>query len=156
MNNARQDASGFRTGRFVITFMIIAALAWMGRQRNETHYSSNPSAQIGYEIGWWIGVLLISLVVYWITSLLMKIGRKKAQLPVLTAERIETTPEELIVYLQGKAIHLPWAQCSPKLATASEKERMEAKLSPGGSGIYWPLINEDLSVNGLARLAEAG
>ena len=28
---------------------------------------------------------------------------------------------------------------------------MEAELSPGGHGIHWPLIDEDLSVSGLLR-----
>ena len=74
----------------------------------------------------------------------------------LTAERIEATPEELILYLQGKKLHLPWSRCSDRLAHANTRERLEAKLSPGGYGIHWPLLDEDLSVQGLARLAEAG
>jgi Protein of unknown function (DUF2442) len=34
---------------------------------------------------------------------------------------------------------------------ASEHERLLAELSPGDYGINWPLIDEDLSVNGLFK-----
>jgi Protein of unknown function (DUF2442) len=38
-----------------------------------------------------------------------------------------------------------------RLAAATEQERLAAELSPGGYGIHWPLIDEDLSVNGLLK-----
>ncbi len=46
------------------------------------------------------------------------------------ATAIETTPEGLVLVLG---------------------ERMNAELSPGGYGIHWPLVDEDLSINGLLR-----
>jgi hypothetical protein len=48
-------------------------------------------------------------------------------------------------------VRIPWEQCSQRLSSATEQERMNAELSPGGYGIHWPLIDEDLSVNGLLR-----
>ena len=70
--------------------------------------------------------------------------------PVLAAA-IETTTVALIVVLHGHRISIPWDRCSPALAAASDAQRRCAELSPGGYGIYWPLIDEDLSVGGLVR-----
>jgi hypothetical protein len=35
------------------------------------------------------------------------------------------------------------------LAAAAPEERRRAELSPGGYGIHWPLLDEDLSIGGL-------
>ncbi len=67
------------------------------------------------------------------------------------ATAIETTPEALVLVLGERKIRLPWEKCSLRLAAATAGERMQAELSPGGYGIHWPLIDEDLSVNGLLR-----
>jgi len=74
----------------------------------------------------------------------------------ITAERIEMTPSELVLHVQGAVLRLPWDRCSPCLAKASTPQRMDAKLSPGGYGIHWPGLDEDLSVQGLVRLAKVG
>jgi hypothetical protein len=70
---------------------------------------------------------------------------------LLTATTIETTREGLVLLIGKRKISIPWEKCSKRLATATEQERMNAELSPGGYGIHWPLIDEDLSVNGLLR-----
>ncbi|MGD0308875.1 MAG: DUF2442 domain-containing protein [Acidobacteriota bacterium] len=69
----------------------------------------------------------------------------------ITATGIELTPKALILVLGDRRLRIPWEKCSKMLAAASEKERMKAELSPGGYGIHWPLIDEDLSVNGLLK-----
>jgi len=69
----------------------------------------------------------------------------------ITATAIETTPEALVLLLGERNVRVPWEKCSSRLAAATESERMQAELSPGGYGIHWPLIDEDLSVNGLLR-----
>lgn len=69
----------------------------------------------------------------------------------ITATAIETTPEALILVLGERRVRMPWEQCSRRLAAASETERLQAELSPGGYGIHWLLIDEDLSINGLLR-----
>jgi len=71
----------------------------------------------------------------------------------VTAQSIKTTPQSLILIMEDRQVEIPWGKCSPRLAGASEKERLTAELSPGGYGIHWPLIDEDLSVNGLVREA---
>ncbi len=67
----------------------------------------------------------------------------------LTAKKIETTPEGLVVDRENRRVLIQWGKCSPRLATATERERLTAELSPGGYGIHWPLLDEDLSIGGL-------
>jgi hypothetical protein len=40
-------------------------------------------------------------------------------------------------------------EVSPVLAKASEKERNTFEISPSGYGIHWPLLDEDISFDGL-------
>ena len=68
---------------------------------------------------------------------------------LITAISIETTDAELIIRLADREVKIPWQQCSPILATATADQRGRAELSPGGYGIHWPLLDEDLSVGGL-------
>ncbi len=74
----------------------------------------------------------------------------KAIEPV-TAKKVETTSEGVMIVLSDRRILIPWEKCSRKLAGATERERLTAELSPGGYGIHWPLLDEDLSINGLLR-----
>jgi hypothetical protein len=67
----------------------------------------------------------------------------------ITARSIETTAEMLIIHLPDRVVRVPWAKCSASLAAATSEQRCNAELSPGGYGIHWPLIDEDLSVGGL-------
>ena len=64
----------------------------------------------------------------------------------ITAESIETTDQELIIGLADGDVRIPWEHCSTKLAAATTQQRAEAELSPGGYGIHWPTIDEDLAV----------
>lgn len=41
------------------------------------------------------------------------------------------------------------ATISTRLETASELERNKFEISPSGYGIHWPLIDEDLTIDGL-------
>ena len=68
---------------------------------------------------------------------------------VITATSIETTDDELVIRLADREVRIPWAQCSPILANATAEQRRRAELSPGGYGIHWPLLDEDLSIGGL-------
>ena len=72
--------------------------------------------------------------------------------PVL-AKAIETTPDALVLILEGKSASIPWEKCSERLARASMTERSRAVLSPSGYGIHWPLIDEDLAVGPLIKAA---
>ena len=46
-----------------------------------------------------------------------------------------------------KIFHLN--EVSPVLLKASEKERNTFEISPSGYGIHWPLLDEDISIDGL-------
>ena len=72
--------------------------------------------------------------------------------PVL-AKAIETTPDALILIMEGGPVSIPWEKCSERLARASLIERNRAVLSPSGCGIHWPLIDEDLAVGPLLLAA---
>jgi hypothetical protein len=69
----------------------------------------------------------------------------------ITATAIEPTREWLGLLVGKRTVRIPWEKCSARLAFATEQEHLNAELSPGGYGIHWPLIDEDLSVNGLIR-----
>lgn len=68
---------------------------------------------------------------------------------VITATSIETTDAELIIRLADREVRVPWERFSPILANATAEQHHRAELSPGGYGIHWPQLDEDLSVGGL-------
>lgn len=62
------------------------------------------------------------------------------------------------VYFKGASLHLtidghakrfPLREISPRLFQATEGERQRFEVSPSGYGIHWPLLDEDLSIDGL-------
>lgn len=69
----------------------------------------------------------------------------------ITASAIEARGDALILVLTDRKVRIPWEHCSQKLAGATDLERSTFELSPGGYGIHWPLLDEDLSVPGLVR-----
>jgi len=70
------------------------------------------------------------------------------------AQSIHTTAEKLLICSGRDEFSIAWQDCSVRLAQASESERLQAELSPGGYGIHWPLIDEDLTINGLLNKME--
>ena len=64
---------------------------------------------------------------------------------------VRITDEALIVQLKdGREIHAPLSWF-PRLQRATEEQRSKWESSAAGYGIHWPLIDEDLSVDGLLR-----
>lgn len=61
----------------------------------------------------------------------------------------------MILTVDHQTYRLPIDQASSRLAHASETERNLYQVSPSGYGIHWPMLDEDLSINGLIRLAQA-
>ena len=59
------------------------------------------------------------------------------------------TENRLIIEIDGEEKSYDLHSVSPALAEASEPERMTYEVSPSGYGIHWPLIDEDISVDGL-------
>jgi hypothetical protein len=68
---------------------------------------------------------------------------------------VRCTDDYLIVDLMdGRTISVPLAWY-PRLANATIEERSNWEVSGGGYGIHWPVIDEDLSTEGLLRGAPA-
>jgi hypothetical protein len=55
----------------------------------------------------------------------------------------------LMVTVNGKLQKVPLKKASPILEKATEEERNRFEISPSGYGIHWPLLDEDLSIDGL-------
>ncbi|MEQ8954503.1 MAG: DUF2442 domain-containing protein, partial [Gammaproteobacteria bacterium] len=49
----------------------------------------------------------------------------------------------------GKSHTFELDEVSNLLATASDEEVANFEVSPAGYGIHWPLIDEDISIDGL-------
>ena len=64
-------------------------------------------------------------------------------------EKISFGQERLLLTVDGKKYSLPLADVSQRLVKASRAEREKYEISPSGYGIHWPLIDEDLSIDGL-------
>jgi hypothetical protein len=64
-------------------------------------------------------------------------------------EKVAFDKGKLTLKVDGKELKLKLADISGKLADASADEREKYEISPSGYGIYWPLIDEDLSIDGL-------
>jgi hypothetical protein len=58
----------------------------------------------------------------------------------------------LVLIVDGKEIKANVATLSPALAAATEKERNTFEISPSGYGIHWPLIDEDISIDGMLEI----
>lgn len=74
----------------------------------------------------------------------------RATRPII-AKSIEATVKELVICLDRREVRIRWEECSPQLARATTEQRCCAELSPGGYGIHWPLIDEDLTIGHLVR-----
>ena len=73
---------------------------------------------------------------------------------MVATHKIETIRfDNEFIYLQidSKEIKAPLEKVSSKLKNADDIQRMLYKISPSGYGIHWPLLDEDLSVDGLIR-----
>ena len=67
--------------------------------------------------------------------------------------RVDETPLEVDL-MDGRTIAVPLAWY-PRLANATADQRNHWELAGGGYGIHWPMIDEDLSTEGLLRGARA-
>ena len=67
---------------------------------------------------------------------------------------IEFNRELIILSVDGKTYQIPIVQASKRLAEATDTERKMYRISPSGYGIHWYAIDEDLTTQGLIKLAE--
>ena len=61
----------------------------------------------------------------------------------------------LVITIDGERKRFQLNEVSPALEKASTAERNHFEISPSGYGIHWPLLDEDISVDGLLGIAHA-
>ena len=71
-----------------------------------------------------------------------------------SVENVEFSDEHLLLVVDGQTYRIALAACSPRLARASMAQRRRFEVSPGGYGIHWPEIDEDLAIGPLLKKAE--
>jgi hypothetical protein len=57
--------------------------------------------------------------------------------------------KNLLLTIDGEERSFPLNKISSLLSKASDKEKNTYEISPSGYGIHWPLLDEDLSIDGL-------
>lgn len=76
----------------------------------------------------------------------------------LRGEDMDKAHDLLLLRWNGPILHLQvdgvehefdLAKESPVLAAATQQQRERIEMSPSGYGLYWPELDEDLSVDGL-------
>ena len=55
----------------------------------------------------------------------------------------------MVLKVDGREYKFPLASISERLAGASSVKREKYEITPSGYGIHWPLLDEDLSIDGL-------
>ena len=55
----------------------------------------------------------------------------------------------MILTIDGREKTFQVSEISPALQNASEQEKNLFEISSSGYGIHWPLLDEDLSIDGL-------
>ncbi len=68
-------------------------------------------------------------------------------------QEIEFDDTNLILSVDGQEYRLPLSAVSHKLAKGRDAERRIYQISPSGYGVRWPVVDEDLSIDGLLKLA---
>ena len=64
-------------------------------------------------------------------------------------ERVAFIKDYLVLKVDGREYKFRLADISARLAKAAPEKREKYEISPAGYGIHWPLIDEDLSIDGL-------
>jgi len=59
----------------------------------------------------------------------------------------------LVITIDHQTKRFPLGAVSQSLLRASEEERQSFEISPSGYGIHWPLLDEDISVDGLLDIS---
>jgi len=68
-------------------------------------------------------------------------------------EGLSFDTDSMNLTIDGKTYTFPINIVSETLSQATLEQRMTFEISDSGYGIHWPLIDEDLSVDGLVRTA---
>jgi hypothetical protein len=66
-------------------------------------------------------------------------------------ESVDFRENNLLLRVDGQALELPLEVVSNRLLNAEAWQRQLYEISPSGYGIHWPVLDEDLSIDGLLR-----
>ena len=69
--------------------------------------------------------------------------------PYHIIENATVDNDELILTIDRQKYKFVFSNISSRLSAASRLERERFEISPSGYGIHWPLLDEDLSIDGL-------
>lgn len=64
---------------------------------------------------------------------------------------VETGEVKLTLEVDGTTVSAQWRALSPRLGEAPQVAREAIEVSPAGYGLHWPLVDEDLSIDGILR-----
>ena len=70
-------------------------------------------------------------------------------------QRVAFSDDEMVLVVDGVTHRFDLGTVSQRLFKASQAERERCEISPSGYGIHWPLIDEDLSIDGLLGVTQA-
>jgi hypothetical protein len=70
-------------------------------------------------------------------------------------ENLKFEGQTLILRIDGEEKKFPLDGVSSVLERASDKERNAFEISPSGYGIHWPLLDEDISIDGLLQIVHS-
>jgi len=76
-------------------------------------------------------------------------AKEKAMKVYHKIESLTFSKDNLIITIDGKKRTYALKDVSLKLTRASATQRSAYEISPSGYGIHWPLLDEDLSIDGL-------
>jgi len=70
-------------------------------------------------------------------------------------EKVEFDGDWILLTVEGHEYKIALEKASGALLRATAEERRVFQVSPSGYGIHWPMIDEDLSINGLLKSASS-
>ena len=80
------------------------------------------------------------------------ISREKNMKKYHEIEKIDFDKNNLILIADKQEYRIPLSKISSRLLKAASIERETYEISPSGYGIHWPLIDEDLSIDGILNI----
>ncbi len=74
---------------------------------------------------------------------------------VHTIENLRFSGDTLSLIIDSVELKFNIKKISRSLLKATSEERSKFEISPSGYGIHWPLIDEDLSIDGLLGIVHS-
>lgn len=87
---------------------------------------------------------------------MVRIPKKEiAMKPVHIIDELHFSKNILSLNVNGEENEFELREISQSLFNTTNEERSQFEISPSGYGIHWPLIDEDLSINGLLNITHS-